>query len=184
MAPRRTSSSAISTSSPPGCSPAPHDSARSLGVRPMHAWIDAADASSATPLLAVDKDNLDPVCALFGPEVRRWCSAHAFAGEGGRFVLVPGKDGAPAAVLAGCDRRDALFGLASLPLRLPEDDYSVDARGLNLDEADVALGWALGSYQFDRYRKPLRRPARLAVDANVAKATQPMVDAIFKVRTL
>ena len=150
----------------------------------MHAWVDAAEAQSATPLLAVDKDNLDAVCALFGAEVRRWCAAHAFAGEAGRFVLVPGADGTPAAVLAGCDRRDALYGLASLPLRLPEGDYVVDARGLVLDEADVALGWALGSYQFDRYRKASRKPARLAVDKAIAHATMPLVEAIWRVRTL
>ncbi len=150
----------------------------------MHAWIDAAEAKSAIPLLAVDKDNLDAVCALFGPETRRWCAANGFAGEAGRFVLVPDSDGTPAAVLAGCDRRDALFALASLPLRLPEGDYVVDARGLALDPADVALGWALGSYQFDRYRKATRKPARLAVEKSVASATLPMVEAIFRVRTL
>jgi leucyl aminopeptidase len=150
----------------------------------MHAWVDAADANAATPLLAVDKENLDAVCALFGPEVRRWCSAHAFAGEPGRFVLIPGKDGAPAAVLAGCDRRDALYGLSSLPLRLPEDDYALDPRGLALDEADVALGWALGSYQFTRYRKPTRKAARLAIDAATANAVRPIVEATFRVRDL
>ena len=150
----------------------------------MHAWVDAADAKAATPLLAVDKENLDAVCALFGAEVRRWCAAHAFAGESGRFVLVPGKDGSPAAVLAGCDRRDGLFGLASLPLRLPEGDYALDPRGLGLDESEVALGWALGSYQFDRYRKAARKPARLAVDKPVSDAVLPLVEAAFRVRTL
>ncbi|HJU39747.1 MAG TPA: leucyl aminopeptidase family protein [Tahibacter sp.] len=149
----------------------------------MHAWIDAADARAATPLLAVDKDNLDAVCALFGAEVRRWCAAHAFAGESGRFVLIPGKDGAPAAVLAGCDRRDPWFCLASLPLRLPEGDYTLDARGLVLDEAQVALGWALGAYQFDRYRKPSRRPARLVVEREISDATAPLAEAIYDVRT-
>jgi len=150
----------------------------------MHAWIDAADAPEAIPLLAVDKDNLDAVCGLFGPEVRRWCAAHAFAGDNGRFVLVPGKDGAPAAVLAGCDRRDPLFALASLPLRLPEGDYALDARGLALDPVQVALGWALGGYQFDRYRKALRKPARLAVDAETAHDATPQADAIRRVRDL
>ena len=149
-----------------------------------HAWIDAADASAAIPLFAVDKENLDAVCALFGAEVRRWCSAHAFAGEAGRFVLVPGKDGAPAAVLAGADRRDPLFALASLPLRLPEGDYALDARGLALDASQAALGWALGSYQFDRYRKTMRKPARLVVDAAVDKSATPLVDAIMRVRNL
>jgi leucyl aminopeptidase len=150
----------------------------------MHAWIDAADAPDAIPLLAVDKDNLDAVCGLFGPEVRRWCSAHAFAGDNGRFVLVPGKDGAPAAVLAGCDRRDPLFALASLPLRLPEGEYALDARGLALDPAQVALGWALGGYQFDRYRKAVRKPARLAVDAEIARVAKPQADAARVVRDL
>ena len=148
----------------------------------MHAWIDAAEASSTTTLLAVDKDNLDAVCALFGAEVRRWCAAHAFAGEPGRFVLIPGKDGAPAAVLVGCDKRDPLFCLASLPLRLPEGDYALDSRGLALDEAQAALGWALGAYQFDRYRKATRKPARLAIETSVANATRPLVDAIHNVR--
>jgi len=148
----------------------------------MHAWIDAAEASSTTTLLAVDKDNLDAVCALFGAEVRRWCAAHAFAGEPGRFVLIPGKDGAPAAVLVGCDKRDPLFCLASLPLRLPEGDYALDSRGLALDEAQAALGWALGAYQFDRYRKATRKPARLAIETSVANATRPLVDAIYNVR--
>jgi leucyl aminopeptidase len=150
----------------------------------MHAWVDAADATAATPLLAVDKEILDRVSALFGPEVRRWCAAHAFAGEPGRFVLVPGKDGAPAAVLAGCDRRDALYGLASLPLRLPEGDYALDPRGLALDEADIALGWALGSYQFTRYRKATRKAARLAIGESTTAAVRPVVEATFRVRDL
>src|SRR4051794_18100235 len=150
----------------------------------MHAWVDAADANAATPLLAVDKENLDAVCALFGPEVRRWCAANAFAGEPGRFVLVPGKDGTPTAVLAGCDKRDALYALASLPLRLPEGDYALDPRGLPLDEAEIALGWALGSYQFTRYRKATRKCARLAIGDASAKAMRPIVDATFRVRNL
>jgi leucyl aminopeptidase len=150
----------------------------------MHAWVDAVDAPAATPLLAVDKDNLDGVCALFGPEVRRWCASHAFGGEAGRFVLIPGKDGAPSALLAGVDKRDTIYGLASLPFRLPEGDYAVDTRGLALDDAQIALGWALGSYQFTRYKKATRKPARLVVDDETRKRMQSTVDAIFKVRDL
>ncbi|HVT31711.1 MAG TPA: leucyl aminopeptidase family protein [Rhodanobacteraceae bacterium] len=150
----------------------------------MQAWVDAADAPSAVPLFAVDKEHLGEICELLGPHVRRWCAANAFAGESGRFVLIPGDGGAPAAVLAGSDRNDALYGLSSLPLRLPEGDYALDARGLPLDRADVALGWALGAYQFARYRKPSRAPARLVVDTATAKSVQPLADAAFRVRSL
>jgi leucyl aminopeptidase len=150
----------------------------------MNAWIDAADAKSATPLIAVDKDSLDATCASLGADTRRWCAANAFGGEAGRFVAVPGADGGVAAILAGCDRRDALFGLASLPLRLPEGDYALDAHGFALDAQQVALGWAFGAYQFTRYKKATRAPARLVVDATVARAAQPFVDAAYRVRTL
>ncbi len=150
----------------------------------MLAWIDAADAACATPLVAVDKDNLGAVCASFGADVLPWCRANAFAGEPGRFVLGPGAGGEASAVLAGCDRHDPVFGLSWLPLRLPEGEYALDKRGIALDEAQVALGWALGAYQFDRYREPRRRPARLAVGKAAAEAVRPLAEAVYQVRTL
>ncbi len=150
----------------------------------MDAWIDPARAAQATPLLAVDRDNFVAVAELFGAHARRWCAANGFAGEPGRFVAIPGPDGNPAAVLAGCDRRDALFGLASLPSRLPQGDYALDPRGLALDAGHVALGWALGAYQFTRYKKPSRMAARLVVAADTAAQVLPLAEAAFQVRDL
>jgi leucyl aminopeptidase len=151
----------------------------------MDAWIIAADAAAgATPLIAVDRENFSEVVDRFGVEARRWCAGNAFAGESGRFLGLPGADGTVCAVLAGCDRRDALFGLASLPIRLPEGRYALDARGLMLDAADVALGWALGAYRFSRYKKPSRAPARLVIDAATAKQVAPFAAATARVRDL
>ncbi len=148
--------------------------------------VDAAETESAsTAARSGQGDNLDAVRALF---LARKCAAGAhrtrLPAKPDASCWCSGRDGAPAAVLAGCDRRDALFGLASLPLRLPEGDYRVDSRGLDLDEAEVALGWALGSYQFDRYRKAPRKPARLVVDKAGSPATLAMAEAIYRVRTL
>ena len=150
----------------------------------MHAWITAAEVADATPLIAVDRGNFSAVVEPFGDGAKRWCAANAFAGETGRFLALPGSHDAVLAVLAGCDPRDALFGLASLPVRLPEGRYALDARGLALDASDVALGWALGAYQFDRYRKPARAPAQLVVDETAAQRAAPMAAAIERVRNL
>jgi leucyl aminopeptidase len=155
----------------------------------MDAWITvadavAADSAGATPLIAIDRENFNEVVDRFGTEAKRWCAANAFAGEPGRFLGLPGADGAVCAVLAGCDRRDALFGLASLPVRLPEGRYALDARGLALDAGDLALGWVLGAYQFTRYKKATRAPAQLVVDAATAQRVAPFADAIQRVRDL
>lgn len=155
----------------------------------MDAWIVAdtapdANAPAAIPLLAVDRESFPAVAVALGETAQRWCTANDFAGEAGRFVTLPDASGAAAAVLAGCDRRDALFALASLPQRLPEGRYALDARGLALDAGEVALGWALGAYRFTRYKKPSRRPAQLVVAADVAQRTTPLAEAIFQVRDL
>jgi leucyl aminopeptidase len=150
----------------------------------MDAWISPTDAAGATPLIAVDRENFAAVADALGEEAKRWCAANGFAGENGRFLPLAGKDGTPVAVLAGCDRRDSVFGLASLPVRLPEGHYALDARGFALNASDLALGWALGAYQFTRYRKPARAPARLVVDATTAAHVAPMAQAIYHVRDL
>ncbi|MGN6518583.1 MAG: leucyl aminopeptidase family protein [Dokdonella sp.] len=142
------------------------------------------DADGATPLIAVDRTNFAAVADALGATVRRWCAANDFGGEAGRFVLVPGDDGGAGVVLAGCDPREGLFALASLPARLPTGRYALDARGLTLDAADVALGWALGAYQFTRYKKPARKPAQLVVDDAVAVHVEALAAAAYQVRDL
>ncbi len=150
----------------------------------MNAWLIADDPSSATPLIAVSRDIFAATTHALGATAGAWCAANGFAGEAGRFVALPGIDGRPMAMLAGCDPRDALFGLASLPARLPEGTYALDPRGLALDAAEVALGWALGAYQFTRYRKAPRAPARLVVDPAVAGRVAPLAQAAYRVRDL
>jgi len=148
----------------------------------MHAW--TTTTADAIPLIPVDRDHFAAVVTAFGDEARRWCAANAFAGEPGRFLALPGNDGSVHAVIAGCDARDPMFGLSSLPVRLPEGIYALDTRGLALDAGDVALGWALGAYQFTRYKKPARVPAQLVVDASTAARMAPFAHAITQVRDL
>ncbi|MDR2013709.1 MAG: leucyl aminopeptidase family protein [Rhodanobacter sp.] len=149
----------------------------------MHTSL-TTDTAGSTPLIAVDREHFATLMPALGAQVQRWCAAHAFSGEPGRFVVLPGADGAPLAVLAGCDRRDAIFGLASLPERLPEGRYALDARGLALDTGDAALGWALGAYRFTRYKKAARAAATLVIDAATATRVTPLIDAVFQVRDL
>ena len=150
----------------------------------MNAWSISTGTADAIPLLAVDRAQLDAVVAIFGDSARRWCAANGFAGESGQFIALPADDGSTRAVLAGCDARDAFFGLASLPVRLPEGRYVLDPRGLDLDAERVALGWVLGAYRFERYKKAPRAAATLLVDATTTANIAPMAEAVYRVRDL
>ncbi|MCB1577085.1 MAG: leucyl aminopeptidase family protein, partial [Xanthomonadales bacterium] len=87
-------------------------------------------------------------------------------------------------MLAGCSRRDGLFALASLPVRLPEGDYRLDPRGVQIEAAQAALGWALGAYRYSRYRKPARPSARLVVDADFRARIGSQAEAAYLTRDL
>ncbi|HXD35308.1 MAG TPA: leucyl aminopeptidase family protein [Rhodanobacter sp.] len=115
---------------------------------------------------------------------RRWLADTGFDATPGSFALLADASGKLVRVLAGVDARDSLAALAALPCTLPEGAYHLAAEGVLADPAQAALGWALGAYQFSRYRQPRRAPARLAVAADALEQLAPLVEATCLVRDL
>jgi leucyl aminopeptidase len=115
---------------------------------------------------------------------RRWLSDSGFEAAPGSFALLSDTAGKLVRVLAGVDPRDPLTALAALPCSLPEANYHLAAEGVLIDPAMAALGWALGAYQFNRYRQPKRAPAKLAITAAELQQLAPLVQATAQVRDL
>ena len=125
----------------------------------MQGLIEARRATDATALLAVTTTTLAATLKKLGSRAEAWAQAQDFRGDAGSLCLVPDASGSLKAVLAGVTRADDLYALATLPQRLPPGDYTLSAGGIALDAECAALGWALGSYQFTRYKKPKRKPS-------------------------
>jgi leucyl aminopeptidase len=115
---------------------------------------------------------------------RRWLSDSGFAATPGTFALLSDPAGKLVRVLAGVDPRDPLAALAALPCSLPDANYHLADEGVLTDPTQAALGWALGAYQFNRYRQPKRAPARLAVATAELQQLAPLVQATAQVRDL
>jgi leucyl aminopeptidase len=115
---------------------------------------------------------------------RRWLTDSGFNASAGTFALLADDKGKLVRVLVGVDNREPLAALAALPGTLPLADYHLAAAGVVTDTAQLALGWALGAYQFTRYRQPQRAPARLAVSAAELHQLLPLVEATAQVRDL
>jgi leucyl aminopeptidase len=103
---------------------------------------------------------------------RAWVAAHRYKGEAGKVLLLPGGDGAPAAAVLGLGKTPDLWTFAALT-SLPALAWRIDG----LDDPELAtaaaIGWALGTYEFRRYRKPAEGP--FAVLAWPAKADRAAV---------
>ena len=120
----------------------------------MLATLLAVDGPDTVALTPVTKAGLAGWLAAQSPAVASWVKAVGFTGEAGSTVFLPGPDGAVAHVLAGVSAIDDLWAFAGLPASLPAGSYRIDAALDARAATRAALGWALGSYRFSRYKKP------------------------------
>ncbi|HET6432882.1 leucyl aminopeptidase family protein [Dyella sp.] len=136
------------------------------------------------PVEAVTATQLPAARKRLGAPHKRWLEECGFTAAPGSHVLLADAAGKLVRVLAGVDADDALGALAALPCALPPGSYHLAAEGVALDAQHAALGWALGAYQFTRYRKARRVPATLAVPGADLAALAPLVEATALVRDL
>ncbi|RLB53010.1 MAG: leucyl aminopeptidase family protein [Deltaproteobacteria bacterium] len=120
----------------------------------------SAKKTGSTPIHLVEKKSFGRFLARQSPLLRNWAAANAFEGQAGKRLLVPTRSGKLDAVVIGARGNDP-WDFAPLPAALPAGDYHLAGRlSPGLGE-NAALGWALGTYRFTKYKKDERRYATL-----------------------
>jgi len=147
-------------------------------------------SDKAVPVRFFTKESFSHWIAKLGTFAAHWAKTTGFTAATGTVRLVPDKNGHLSEVWCGIDAGlDAFWQAGQLPLTLPEGGYRFCFEGLSevpdvLMQQRFALAFGLGSYQFNRYRKSPRKPARLQLKAAEANAVSDLLDALFFVRDL
>lgn len=134
-----------------------------------------ANHSPALPLRLVGPDDLSGLTA-----------AEARLAEVNGFKAGP-RDwlGLADAVLIGRPPALDIWSLAHLPMRLPPGDYRLESPVSAAEATAIATGWAIGCYEFTRYKAPSRAPARLVLPAGAdADEATRIAAAVHLVRDL
>ena len=119
----------------------------------------SADAASL-PVTSWRPNGLDAGFAALEPAQAAFLQASGFKATAGEIALLPGADGVSRAVLGlGEDRSPDPFG--ALALGLPEGGAWHLEQG-DFDMAAAVLGFCLGAYQFEAFKRPKRAPVQLA----------------------
>ena len=135
----------------------------------MHPIFAKAGEKPAVPILFVDAATFDEVTKTLDERARAFVRAAGYEPKAGKHLLVPGPDGQLAGVLFGIEAADSankdLFRPGRLVTLLPAGTY----RFANAphDARLAALAFALGAYQFTRYRKAEACNVRLVVPDGV-----------------
>jgi len=137
--------------------------------------------SAPLPLIAVEEGK---VPSTLPPGAARWAASHAFSGQRGKLLALPGEDGSLDGYLFGLGaaegRSPLLLGTAAAAL----EPGSYRLSGAFGDPTLAELGFRLGAYRFDRYRKA-REPVLLdAVDGADSAEVARLADAAYLARDL
>jgi leucyl aminopeptidase len=129
----------------------------------MPSVFETAPATSAVPIRFATKSTWQAIAAELPVEARQFASANGFTGKPGACLTLPAADGTIAQVLFGLDEATSksadLFRPGALPGLLPPGTYCF--ANAPHDTRLAALGFALGSYRFNRYRKADAREVKL-----------------------
>jgi len=117
------------------------------------ATLRAKEGAATVPVTPLTKADLANWLSAQPASTAAWVRAVNFTAEAGSTALLPGDDGRLGRVLAGVSAYDDLWALAGLPASLPPGAYRLDPEPERAAATRAALGWALGSYRFDRYKK-------------------------------
>ncbi len=110
-------------------------------------------AGTSVPITSLGAGELEAWLAGQEPAVAAWVRANGFKAKAGSILTLADAAGGIGRVLAGIGGNDPLRDWGGVAERLPAGSYRIDA---DLDAAaanTAALGWALGTYVFDRYKE-------------------------------
>jgi leucyl aminopeptidase len=127
----------------------------------------ARSDEDAIPVRLLTKETWPGISAELEPVARAYAEATGFDGRPGSLLLLPAADGSIATVLVGIeDGAEAdPFDLARLATALPKGVYRLADRPA--EPGLAALGFALGTYRFDRYRERPAKEVRLVLPDGV-----------------
>src|SRR4051812_30025401 len=117
--------------------------------------------TESTPLTLVTHAEFAEFQNSLEPHDQAWVTANGFTANAGQLLALPDRNGKVKRVLAGISRLDDVYALAAAQAALPKGDYRFDTPLEGEAASRLALGWALGTYSFDRYRTRTKSPTRL-----------------------
>ncbi len=94
--------------------------------------------------------------------INNWIETAQFKPKPCEVLSIPNANGALEMVLVIADTEGIIWSLGACPKKLPPGKYHIVSSLKNNDQ--IYIGWALGAYQFDKYKKTKPRQCQLHIE--------------------
>ncbi len=118
-------------------------------------------SADAIPLQVVTKDELEALLPNQSDFIKNQIATADFSAKKHTFCPLLDSNGRLEQIWVGAGKEITIATLAHLPLTLAEGNYTLVSNASAAQKTAMAIGWGLGSYQFDAYKKPRRHAAKL-----------------------
>lgn len=133
----------------------------------------------------VGLQDLQSYLDLQKPQVKKILQVNKFSANTHEFCIIYNETGEIEKVVVGYKDRVDIWSLAKLPMLLPEATYQINDNQDTFKNVSLELGWALAGYQFTRYKKSKRQPAKICIrDNQNATQLKHIVESIYLIRDL
>jgi len=136
------------------------------------------------PLIPVAAADYEDWLATAPEHHRRWLESAGFRAKPGKWCGMPDARGRLDGVVFGMAKEGWLYQLASLPSELPPGAYRLVSTWTGDHRIQASIGWGLGAYRFERYRRREDPLPMLHLEDDIAPIVEQMLAAQTLVRDL
>jgi len=153
-----------------------------------------SDSSESIPLIPLLKDELSSYLKQQPEFVNNWVKQSSFKAKPNDYCIVPNQQGNIDRILCGVESVSpenpdsaVIWSMSSFSTSLPEGEYHLESNWSENQQIQAAIGWGLGAYRFDFFKKdflePKKQPLLKVADDQLAQV-QAFVDAFTLVRDM
>jgi len=151
---------------------------------------------SSIPLIPLMKSGLEEFLAQQPKSISNWITNNNFKAKAHEFCIVPDETGSTAMVVFGVDEKmndstdsdnAEIWSISNLANNLPVAVYHLACDWDETLQVQAMIGWGLGAYRFDFFKKDFLEPkpkAQLKVNEQQLETINAYVDAFTLVRDL
>ncbi len=132
--------------------------------------------TKAIPVVLLTEKNFAAWLKKQPAELKKWLEINSFTAKSGSHIVLPTPDGAVDKILSGVENTLNIWSVAHLPARIPAGIYYLEGDFIPEEASNLALGFALATYEFNSYKKSNKKFPKLVAPKN---CDVPLVKSFF-----